>query len=158
VYTHWTFSRAFWSSKSKSTYDPRTGATTVPMPLNAWERLMRISEYFGGPQTRPCQRGRASQTGTGPLLAMYGLAAVSREPRPFPMMKMQAQKPPNECSLMAGIARRAPSPSGRMLAFSVASIANHDYRRGKAPRYTQLDNHSDGGSTPRGPGMPRDRH
>jgi hypothetical protein len=59
VYTHCTFSRAFWSSKSKSTYDPRTGATTVPMPLNACERLMRISEYLGGPQTGRCHVRRA---------------------------------------------------------------------------------------------------
>lgn len=39
------------SSKLKKTYDPRTGATTVPMPLKACEKLIRISEYLGGPQT-----------------------------------------------------------------------------------------------------------
>lgn len=111
VYTHWTFSSAFWSSKSNSTYEPRTGATTVPMPLNAWERLIRISEYFGGPQT-VCwvRRGSTKRKACQVLLAMYGLAAVSSDPRPFPMIKMQAQKPPNECCLIAGIARRAPRP------------------------------------------------
>lgn len=54
---------------------------------------MRTSEYLGGPQT-----------------AMYGFAAVSREPRPLPMTKMAAQKPPNDSALMAGMARIAPRP------------------------------------------------
>ena len=81
------------SSNLKKTYEPRTGATTVPMPLNAWEMLIRISENFGGPQT-----------------VMYGLAAVSSDPRPLPIIKMQMQKPANEWCRMAGIARRAPIP------------------------------------------------
>lgn len=50
-YTHWTLARAFSSSKLKKTYEPRTGAMTVPIPLKAWEMLIRISEYRGGPQT-----------------------------------------------------------------------------------------------------------
>lgn len=43
-YTHCTFSSARASSKANKTYEPSTGATTVPMPLNACDRLMRISE------------------------------------------------------------------------------------------------------------------
>ena len=50
-YTHCTLARAASSSKVKKTYEPRTGAMTVPIPLNACDRLIRISEYFGGPQT-----------------------------------------------------------------------------------------------------------
>lgn len=42
---------------------------------------------------------------------MYGFAAVSREPRPLPMMKIQAQKPPKLWALIAAIAQRAPTPS-----------------------------------------------
>ena len=52
-YTHCTFFTARGSSAvcSKNTYDPSTGAITVPIPLNDWERLIRISAYRGGPQT-----------------------------------------------------------------------------------------------------------
>lgn len=41
---------------------------------------------------------------------MYGLAAVSSEPRPLPMTKMQAQKPAKEWLMMAGMASSAPRP------------------------------------------------
>jgi hypothetical protein len=41
---------------------------------------------------------------------MYGLAAVSSEPRPLPMMKMHTQKPANEWWMMAGMASSAPRP------------------------------------------------
>jgi hypothetical protein len=54
---------------------------------------MRISANFGGPQT-----------------VMYGFAAVSRLPSPFPMMKMHVQNPPKDLALMAAMARRAPTP------------------------------------------------
>lgn len=77
----------------KITKDPMTGATTVPIPLKACEKLMRISEYFGGPHT-----------------VMYGFAAVSRLPRPFPIMKIAAQKPPKERFRMQGHAIRDPMP------------------------------------------------
>jgi hypothetical protein len=40
---------------------------------------------------------------------MKGLAAVSREPRPFPMIKIDAQKPPNDFALIQGIAIKAPT-------------------------------------------------
>lgn len=52
-YTHCIRLRAFTSSSVdvKKTYDARAGATQVPMPLNAWARLIRISAYLGGPQT-----------------------------------------------------------------------------------------------------------
>jgi hypothetical protein len=40
--------------------------------------------------------------------AMKGLAAVSSEPSPLPMMKMAAQKPPNDLALMAGMEIMAP--------------------------------------------------
>lgn len=52
-YTHCTFFTAFGSSTvcSKNTYDPKTGAMTVPTPLNACEILIRISAYRGGPHT-----------------------------------------------------------------------------------------------------------
>lgn len=39
---------------------------------------------------------------------MKGLAAVSRLPRPLPMMKMHAQNPPKLLALMAGMQRSAP--------------------------------------------------
>lgn len=52
-YTHCTFRRAWVSSAvlRKKTYEPSTGATTVPTPLNAWEMLILISAYRGGPHT-----------------------------------------------------------------------------------------------------------
>lgn len=40
---------------------------------------------------------------------MNGLAAVSSDPRPFPIIKMEAQKPPNDLALMQGMAMRAPT-------------------------------------------------
>ena len=43
------------------------------------------------------------------LPVMNGFAAVSREPRPFPMMKIDAQKPPNDFALIQGIAIKAPT-------------------------------------------------
>jgi hypothetical protein len=39
---------------------------------------------------------------------MKGLAAVSSDPRPFPIIKMQAQKPPNDFCFKAAMARSAP--------------------------------------------------
>lgn len=39
---------------------------------------------------------------------MYGFAAVSRDPSPFPMMKIAAQKPPNDLYRMQGHATKAP--------------------------------------------------
>ena len=52
-YTHCTrFSAATESAVlSKKAYDPSTGPTTVPIALKDWAKLMRISEYLGGPQT-----------------------------------------------------------------------------------------------------------
>lgn len=41
---------------------------------------------------------------------MYGFAAVSSEPSPLPMMKIQMQKPANDLLMMAGIASSAPRP------------------------------------------------
>jgi hypothetical protein len=41
---------------------------------------------------------------------MYGFAAVSSEPKPLPMMKMQIQKPAKEWLRMAGIVNKAPRP------------------------------------------------
>ena len=38
------------------------------------------------------------------------MAAVSRAPSPLPMMKMAAQKPPNDLASMHGQATRAPMP------------------------------------------------
>ena len=37
-----------------------------------------------------------------------GLAAVSSDPRPFPIMKIHAQKPPNDFCFKAAMARSAP--------------------------------------------------
>ena len=92
-YIHCTLWRACSLSpiSTKMTKDPMVGATTVPMPLNACEMLIRNSEYFGGPQT-----------------VIYGFAAVSREPSPFPIMKMAAQKPPKDLCRMQGHAINAP--------------------------------------------------
>lgn len=95
------------------------------MPLKAWLRLMRISEYLGGPQT-----------------VMYGLAAVSSEPRPLPMTKMQTQKPAKLAFLMAAMARRAPRPelcgqhwSGAMLGILYyVVVVQLAYHRGTDPR------------------------
>lgn len=57
-YTHCTLASAALSSRLlKKTYEPRTGAMTVPIPLKAWEMLMRISEYRGGPQTTDVRDG-----------------------------------------------------------------------------------------------------
>lgn len=91
-----------------------TGATTVPIlqsqhvspkssdinstiipthPLKACEKLILISEYFGGPQT-----------------VIYGFAAVSKLPNPLPIMKIAAQKPPNERYKMQGQATSDPTP------------------------------------------------
>ncbi len=95
-YTHCTLVRDAFAPLSvflKKTYDPSTGAITVPTPLKAWEMLIRNSAYRGGPQ-----------------MVMYGLAAVSRLPRPLPIMKMAAQKPPKERCRMQGHATRAPTP------------------------------------------------
>ncbi len=61
------------------TYEPSTGPMTVPIALKAWAKLMRSSEYRGGPQTE-----------------RYGFAAVSRDPSPLPHMKVAPQNPPNE--------------------------------------------------------------
>ena len=55
--------------------------------------MIRISEYFGGPQT-----------------VIYGFAAVSKLPRPFPMMKIAAQKPPKDLYKMQGQATSDPTP------------------------------------------------
>lgn len=41
---------------------------------------------------------------------MYGLAAVSSEPSPLPMMKMQMQNPAKLWLMMAGMASRPPRP------------------------------------------------
>ena len=41
---------------------------------------------------------------------MYGLAAVSKEPSPFPMIKMAAQNPPKDRARMQGQATNAPIP------------------------------------------------
>jgi hypothetical protein len=62
-------------------------------PLKACEKLILISEYFGGPQT-----------------VIYGLAAVSKLPSPFPIMKIAAQKPPKLLFKMQGQATRDPTP------------------------------------------------
>jgi hypothetical protein len=55
-YVHCTFFSDAWSVPTwlKKTYDPKTGATTVPIPLKACAMLIRISEYFGGPHTTIC--------------------------------------------------------------------------------------------------------
>lgn len=92
-YTHCTFSSTRSLSKVKKTYEPRTGATAAPIPVKDCETFMRISKYLGGPQT-----------------AMYGFAAVSRDPRPLPMTKMPAQNPQKLLLLMAGMASRDPRP------------------------------------------------
>ncbi len=52
----------------------------------------------------------AALRGLWHLPVMYGFAAVSRDPSPLPMMKMQTQKPEKDSALMAGMARRAPRP------------------------------------------------
>lgn len=41
---------------------------------------------------------------------MYGLAAVSNDPSPLPMMKMQKQNPAKLLCMMAGMANSAPIP------------------------------------------------
>lgn len=41
---------------------------------------------------------------------MYGLAAVSRDPRPLPIMKMATQNPPKDLARMQGHATNAPIP------------------------------------------------
>jgi hypothetical protein len=41
---------------------------------------------------------------------MYGFAAVSREPKPFPMIKIAPQKPPNDLRTRHGQAISAPIP------------------------------------------------
>lgn len=38
-----------------------------------------------------------------------GLAAVSSEPRPLPIIKIEAQKPPKDLALMQGIAISEPT-------------------------------------------------
>jgi len=52
-YTHCTRFKALTLSavSVKKTYEASAGATTVPIPLKAWAKLIRISAYFGGPQT-----------------------------------------------------------------------------------------------------------
>jgi hypothetical protein len=52
-YTHCTLCNEFSSVPVflKNTYEPKTGATTVPIPLKACAILILISEYLGGPQT-----------------------------------------------------------------------------------------------------------
>lgn len=40
---------------------------------------------------------------------MKGLAAVSSDPKPLPIMKMEAQKPPKDLALIHGIAIKAPA-------------------------------------------------
>ena len=40
---------------------------------------------------------------------MNGFAAVSREPSPFPMMKIDMQKPVKDLALIHGIAINAPT-------------------------------------------------
>lgn len=57
------------------------------------------------------------------ILVIYGLAAVSRDPSPLPMMKMQAQNPPKLSPLMAGIASRAPIPAIKDLDQQQASVS-----------------------------------
>ena len=44
---------------------------------------------------------------------MYGLAAVSKEPSPFPMIKMAAQNPPKDRARMQGQATNAPIPDSK---------------------------------------------
>lgn len=61
--------------------------------MKACEKLILISEYFGGPQT-----------------VIYGFAAVSKLPNPLPMIKMAAQKPPNERFRIQGHATSDPMP------------------------------------------------
>lgn len=41
---------------------------------------------------------------------MYGLAAVSSDPNPLPMMKMHTQNPAKLLCMIAGMARSAPIP------------------------------------------------
>jgi len=41
---------------------------------------------------------------------MYGLAAVSKDPKPLPMMNIAAQKPPKDRCKMQGHATNAPIP------------------------------------------------
>jgi hypothetical protein len=42
------------------------------------------------------------------LPVIKGFAAVSRDPSPFPIMKMAAQKPPKDLALIHGIEIKAP--------------------------------------------------
>ena len=77
----------------KNAYDPSTGPTTVPTALKDCAKLIRSSEYLGGPQT-----------------AMNGFAAVSSDPSPEPMMKVAPQKPPNDRFSPAGHISRPPMP------------------------------------------------
>jgi hypothetical protein len=104
-YTHCTFFKAAESSAvlKKKTYEPSTGATIVSTPLKACEILIRISVYQGGPHTT--QRyinssfSRISTENLNTeydLLVMYGFAAVSNEPNPFPRINIAAQKLPND--------------------------------------------------------------
>jgi hypothetical protein len=65
----------------------------VPIPLKACATLILISLYLGGPQT-----------------VRYGFAAVSRLPRPFPMMKIAAQNPPKDRCKRHGHAISEPTP------------------------------------------------
>jgi hypothetical protein len=87
-------------------------------PLNACEKLIRISEYFGGPQT-----------------VIYGFAAVSREPNPLPMMKIAAQNPPKDLFRMHGHAWRCQYSLGdRNGTVFLAHQPDFRSRRGTSPR------------------------
>lgn len=78
---------------SKTDPPPKSNNNIATYPLKACEKLILISEYFGGPQT-----------------VMYGFAAVSKLPNPFPIIKIAAQKPPNDLYKMQGQATRDPTP------------------------------------------------
>ena len=66
---------------------------------------------------------------------MYGLAAVSKEPSPFPMIKMAAQNPPKDRARMQGQATNAPIPDFKFVNIkSQEPVVLFTYRTSTSPR------------------------
>lgn len=90
-YTHCTRFNACTSSavSVKKAYEPKTGPTTVPMALNAWAKLIRISAYFGGPQTIVVVPQLSSLS---PYIATFRMAyRQDKDWQRFPETQVQSQ-------------------------------------------------------------------
>jgi hypothetical protein len=74
------------------------------MPTTAGSHYDSHLSYHNADLTKYAGRPGNLQT------ARYGLAAVSSDPKPFPITKVAAQKPPNERYTRHGQASSAPTP------------------------------------------------